>query len=252
MGGCGVISQKSPLTDQAIELADTPFYPQEAYQCGPATLATVLNTADTAVTANDLLPQIYLPGKQGTFSIEIVATTRSYGRLPYPIAPTPAALLAELKAGRPVLILQSLGVKTYPIWHYAVVIGYDPIDDSFILRSGTTQRLKTKTHKFLNSWEKANFWGIVILKPGELPAQLDTNKYLKVVADLTSNQQWEAAAKSYQALANHLANQGCYGEATHFINQALTLPVSYALQNALKTTQYKWENNLKHKECFQH
>ena len=52
----------NPQTRAPVELTGVPFFPQEAYQCGPAALATVLGWSGTAVTPDALTPQVYVPG----------------------------------------------------------------------------------------------------------------------------------------------------------------------------------------------
>ena len=43
--------------ERAVELAQTPFFPQDRYQCGPAALATVLGAAGVHVTPEELVPE---------------------------------------------------------------------------------------------------------------------------------------------------------------------------------------------------
>ena len=64
---------------QRIELKEVPFFPQEAYQCGPAALATVLVAAGASVTPEALAPQAYLPERHGSLQLELVAATRRRG-----------------------------------------------------------------------------------------------------------------------------------------------------------------------------
>ena len=64
-----------PITTQQgseprVELTDTPFFPQEAYQCGPAALATLLNANGVAVSPEQLVPQVYLPERRGSLQVE--------------------------------------------------------------------------------------------------------------------------------------------------------------------------------------
>jgi tetratricopeptide (TPR) repeat protein len=92
------------------------------------------------------------------------------------------ALVAELREGRPVLVLQNLQLATWPAWHYAVVVGYDPEREVFLLRSGRTERLKTPAAEFRRTWGLAGNWGLVVLRPGELPASDDPAAYLEAVA----------------------------------------------------------------------
>ena len=49
-----------------VELKTTPFIAQERYQCGPAALAMSLRAAGFAVDADALVPQVYLPQREGS------------------------------------------------------------------------------------------------------------------------------------------------------------------------------------------
>jgi tetratricopeptide (TPR) repeat protein len=188
-----------PPATRAVELAATPFFAQDAHQCGPAALATVLGAAGREVSPTELADQVFLPGRTGSLQVELVAATRRHGRIPYVIEPRLDALLAELLAGRPVLVLQNLGFEAYPSWHYAVVIGFDPGADSLILRSGIRQREVLSARRFVGTWQRADFWGLVALTPGELPARPDRTRYLEAVAAVEGLGQLEAALAGYRA-----------------------------------------------------
>src|SRR5688500_17642349 len=88
-------------------LLNVPFHPQTDRDCGPAALATVLGASGVAITPEALLPQVYLPGRKGSLQLELIGASRRAGRIPYRVERTPEALLAELQAGRPVLVLQN-------------------------------------------------------------------------------------------------------------------------------------------------
>ena len=171
-----------PQATGAIELRDTPFFPQEEYQCGPAALATVLNAAGVVVEPAGLVDQVYLPTQHGSLQVELLAATRRADRIPYLIEPTLVALRAELDAGRPVLVLQNLGLGFLPVWHYAVVIGIAPASDYVILRSGIERRKQSRAKDFLRSWQMASNWGMVALSPGEMPASTTPRRLLAAVA----------------------------------------------------------------------
>lgn len=183
----------------SIELSETPFFPQEAYQCGPAALATVLRESGIRVSPDELVSKVYLPGRQGSLQLELIAATRRYERLPYVLPPTVEALFAELEAGRPVLVLQNLGVKLLPRWHYAVVVGYDSLEGRFVLRSGTTMRRLQSVSKFLKTWRRSGFWAMVTLELGVLPAAPDEAVYLKAAAGLEAAGETRAALAAYAA-----------------------------------------------------
>jgi len=185
----------------AVELGDTPFYSQVTDQCGPSALATILNVSGIDVAPETLKSQVYIPGREGTLQIELLAATRGFKRIPYEIEPNVAALLNELRAGRPVLVLQNLGGKIRPVWHYAVVVGFLPGEKQFILRSGDQKRHLTSTSRFLRTWQRAGYWGIVALRPGELPASPDGTRYVRSVAALENTGDAVSAEASYYSAA---------------------------------------------------
>lgn len=182
----------------AIELTGVPFFPQEDRQCGPAALATVLGSAGSSATPGELAPQLYLPGRRGSLQAEMIAAARRYGRIPLVLAPETAAIAAELAAGRPVLVLQNLGVNWLPVWHYAVVIGLLE-DDHVVLRSGKERRLVVDAGRFLATWRRAGNWAVVVLRPGELPARFDPESYFTALAAFETTGQPEIARQGYEA-----------------------------------------------------
>jgi tetratricopeptide (TPR) repeat protein len=182
-----------------LELGDTPFHPQDAYQCGPAALATVLQAAGVDMGPAALVDQVYVPDMQGSLQVEMLAATRRAGRIPYLIEPQPRALFAELAAGRPVLVLQNLGLRLLPVWHYAVVIGADSASDTVILRSGTERRRLSPVRFFLRSWELADNWAMVVLRPGDLPVDAERRRYLQATALAEPYLAPPARAEAYRA-----------------------------------------------------
>jgi hypothetical protein len=185
----------------AIELTQTPFFPQTEHQCGPAALATLLGAAGREVPPDALAREIYLPGREGTLQEELVGALRSRDLLPYPIDQGMLPLMAELAAGRPVLVLQKLGFGPWPSWHYAVAVGYDSPSNRIILRSGTDRRQSMRVAMFDMTWARAGRWAVVALAPGTVPAKPDMSRYVEAAAGLEAVGHIDAAAMAYQAAA---------------------------------------------------
>jgi tetratricopeptide (TPR) repeat protein len=182
LSGCAGVETLPPTASKSVELDGVPFFPQSEYQCGPAALATLLANAGLAVTPDELVDQVYVAGLHGSLQAELLGATRRHRLIPYVLAPTPDALLAELNAGRPVLVLQNLRVANAPAWHYAVVVGFDAERGDVILRSGTERRRREPTARFLRTWARGEHWAFVALTPGELPASATPDLYVRALA----------------------------------------------------------------------
>ncbi len=180
------------------ELTGVPFYPQDKYQCGPASLAMALTWSGLAVTPDALKPQVYTPSRKGSLQLAMMGATRRHGRIAYEIG-SADALFAEIAAGYPVVILQNLGLSWLPVWHYAVVIGYDVPQQEIILRSGTTRRKVMSYLLFEKTWARSSYWGLMVLAPDQIPVSATENNYLTAVLGLEKANQYPAAVTGYRA-----------------------------------------------------
>ncbi|WP_426210526.1 PA2778 family cysteine peptidase [Massilia sp. TWP1-3-3] len=182
-----------------VELKATPFIAQERYQCGPAALAMSLRAAGFAVDADALVPQVYLPQRQGSLQVEMLAAGRRNGAFSMPLPPRLDALLAEVAAGTPVLILQNLSLPIAPRWHYALVIGYDLDQGDIILRSGLTERMVMRMSTFEHTWARSNYWSMVTLAPGALPRTVAEAPAVDALVAYEKNSPPAQARKAYAA-----------------------------------------------------
>jgi hypothetical protein len=180
-----------------VELTAVPFFPQTEYQCGPAALATLLNAAGARVAAEELVDEVYVAGLKGSLQAELLGATRRHGFIPYVLAPQPSALASELADGRPVLVLQNLGLPKAPVWHYAVVVGLR--GDEVVLRSGTEARRIERGARFLRSWQRGSSWAFVATEPGTVPASADAAGYVRALAGAEPLLPAAAAESGYTA-----------------------------------------------------
>jgi tetratricopeptide (TPR) repeat protein len=179
-------------------IANVPFFAQQEHQCGPATLAMVLNHWGKRITPEELTPQMFLPGRAGSLQPELLAASRRQGMLAVPTAPTLTAVFAEVAAGNPVIVLQNLSLPIAPVWHYAAVIGYDMTAQTVILHSGTTAQLRMSFTAFENTWARGKHWAVTVTPPQRLPAGADDAAVLAAAAALERTDS-TAAASAYRA-----------------------------------------------------
>ncbi len=163
----------------------------------------MLNYSGIPVTPEELRDQVYLPEREGSLQVEILSTIRRHGRIPYLLTPHVEALLEELRADHPVLVLQNLALSWYPRWHYAVVVGYEPIDRNIVLRSGTRKRHVVPIELFERTWRRGDYWAVLAIKPGELPATAEEERYLEAVVPLERLERWDDLQSAYRAAVAH-------------------------------------------------
>lgn len=236
--------------DATLLLTGVPFYPQTDYECGPAALAGVLGAAGASGTPQTLSPQVYLPDRRGSLQVELVAATRRAGRIPYIVDGTPQALVAELAAGRPVLVLQNLQTRHFPIWHYAVLVGLDASANRVYLNSGAERAMPVAAPEFLRTWDWAGRWALVVLRPGELPVDAQAASYIDAVLSFeavagtqaavpaweAARVQWPQEALPYLALGNDAHASNNLRAAADYYRRGLQFNPQYsALSNNLAT-----------------
>jgi hypothetical protein len=161
-----------------------PFIAQEDYECGPASLAMAMQFAGLTVTAADLVPQVYLPGRKGSLQTDMLSATRRQGLVPYLLQPQVESILQEVAAGNPVLVFQNLSLPVYPVWHYAVVVGYDLNRNVLVLHSGTTARMEMSLYTFERTWARGSYWAMVAMQPSALPATAEPDRLAQTLAAL--------------------------------------------------------------------
>ena len=205
LGACASTPQSNALLAEVpdaplspVRLDALPFFPQERYQCGPAALAMMLGATGVPVIPADLVPQVYVPERRGAFQVEMAAAARSHGRVAYRLAPSLRALLEEISAGRPVLVLQNLGLSWYPRWHFAVVKGHDLERGLLVLNSGTHENYEVPMRVFERTWQRADRWALLVLEPGDVPANAAPDAWFQALVELERRRP-QAAAAGYEA-----------------------------------------------------
>lgn len=199
-------SAPTPTLPEQQELTKVPFHAQKRYQCGPAALATLLEYSNVNVTPAQLVPQVYVPKRKGSFQVEMLAAARRHERLAYRPPPELDTLLRTVAAGQPVLVLQNLGLSWYQKWHYAVVVGYDLPKQKIILRSGEIKRYEISLQLFERTWARSHYWSMVVLKPGQLPVAGEPERYFRAAAAFEQHAKPLDSLKAWQAGALHWPN----------------------------------------------
>ncbi len=203
LAGCAVQTaqlRSAPPADlpPRVELVDTPFFPDDSHFCGPAALATSLSAVGLPTRPEALVGQVFLPGREGSLQIEMLAGARRQGAVATMIPGTLEALMRETAAGNPVVVLQNLGLSWAPSWHYAVVVGYDLEAGHFLLRSGPMKRQELAFRTFEHTWARSERWAFVALPPDRLPPSASEAEATRALIAFERNAGAGAAVTAYR------------------------------------------------------
>ena len=156
---CAGVPLNEKYKDARI-ISNVPFYPQEAYQCGPASLAGVLNYWGLKITPGEIAAEIYSPTAKGTLDVDMVLYPERKGFRASQYRGSLEDLKSDIDSSRPLLVLVDAGLWVYEKTHFMVVVGYDAA--GLIVNSGTEQQKFIPQNRFLRSWERTKFWTLRI------------------------------------------------------------------------------------------
>jgi tetratricopeptide (TPR) repeat protein len=188
LSGCATpqvdaLLSERPVHLPASQLISVPYFAQKDHQCGPAALAMALDAAGDAVTPQDLVGSVFIPAREGSLPPEMLAAVRRRSRLALQLDPRVDAVLQEVAAGTPVIVLQNISLPIMPIWHYSVVVGYDLEHEDIVLQSGGQRAGSIPLRTFERTWARSQHWAMVALPPDRLPvSQQPTQIFAAAVA----------------------------------------------------------------------
>ena len=147
---------------RAAAVAGVPFYPQEDYQCGPASLAGVMNYWGAGATPEGIAKDIYSGSARGTLNLDMLLYPQRKGFKAAQYAGGWDDLREKIDAGYPLVVLVDYGFWVYQVNHFMVITGYD--GGHVIANSGRTAQIPIDRDSFLKSWKRTNYWTLWIKK----------------------------------------------------------------------------------------
>jgi len=150
----------------SIILKGVPYYSQEAYQCGPASLASVLNYwyegrgVSDRITPEAIGSEIYSPTARGVLGLDLERYARKRGFTVRQLTGTFEALTSHIDAGTPPIILVDYGFGPFQQGHFMVVTGY--ASGGIVVNSGARRDAFVAREELERIWKKTGFWTLVV------------------------------------------------------------------------------------------
>lgn len=201
LAGCaGTPSTALQGLPQRVELSSVPFYRGNANHSAAMALAAILSQQGAPITPGLLDQPLNLPTGIDSLDTSIPRVARDYGRVVYPLDKRLDALLTQVAAGNPVLVRYQDGSAWWSEPRYAVLIGYDRYKQRVLMRAGMQRRLVMAFDDFASAWAKEGRWAILVQPPGELPANVNRQRWQQAADDLARAGQELAARQALDSL----------------------------------------------------
>lgn len=143
---------------QIIE--NVPFYPQEKYQCGPASLAGVLNFWGVTVTPEEIAAEIYSRSARGTLNLDMILYAERRGLKVTHYEGSFEDLKKNIDEGCPLIVMVDKGFWIYQQYHFMVALGY--YENGAVVNSGKDQHKLIPLIDFVKSWKRTRYWSLLI------------------------------------------------------------------------------------------
>jgi len=141
-------------------IENVPFYPQEIYQCGPASLAGIFNFWGIRVSPEEIAGEIYSRSARGTLNLDMVLYAERKGLKAHQFRGSLEDIKRNIDSGHPLIVLVDYGFWVYQRNHFMIVFGYQ--DDGIRVHSGRESDKFVPLKDFLKSWERTRFWTLLI------------------------------------------------------------------------------------------
>lgn len=142
------------------KVENVPFYSQLTYQCGPASLAGVLNFYGYAVTPDQIARAIFRENIHGTVTLDMVLYVRGKGFSSRWYSGSVSDIQCAVDGNVPLIVMIDLGFANLSKYHYLVVIGYGT--EGVIVNSGKEHEKLMHWERFLPRWRRAKCWTLRI------------------------------------------------------------------------------------------
>jgi ABC-type bacteriocin/lantibiotic exporter with double-glycine peptidase domain len=156
---CARTREITPSTaSQVIE--GVPFYSQQKYQCGPASLAGVLNYWGVDISPEEIAAEVYSKSAKGTLDADMILYAKRKGLKAQHYKGSLEDIRGSIDSGYPLIVLVDYGFWVYQQNHFMVIVGCG--EKGIIANSGKDHLKFIPSKGFLKPWERANFWTLRI------------------------------------------------------------------------------------------
>lgn len=149
-----------PPTGSGI-IDGVPFIAQQDYNCGPASLAAVLNYHGVAVKPEEISRNIYNERIRGSLSLDMALYARTIkGVTAKWFRGTVDDIVNAVNRKRPLIVMIDLGFASIRYPHYVTITGYS--GDGVTVNSPPDKPDIINWDTFFKQWDRADRWTLLV------------------------------------------------------------------------------------------
>lgn len=156
LAGCGEGVGSAPVG--IVSVPGVPFFAQEAYQCGPAALASFLCARGVPVTDTALTGEMRSAGTSGAATLQLVWAARRHGVAVDAGEGSLSSLEAVLACGSPAVVLLAPPRGSGGGAHFAVITGLNGPEGTVTLHGQSDSDCTMPLETFEKRWTRAGRW----------------------------------------------------------------------------------------------
>jgi ABC-type bacteriocin/lantibiotic exporter with double-glycine peptidase domain len=112
------------------------------------------------VSPEQIAREIFSPSARGTLNLDMILFAEKKGMKALYYKGSVDDIKSKIDLGYPVIVLIDLGLWLYQQNHFMVVVGY--YENGIVANSGKDRLKPISLKDFIKTWEKTNFWTLLI------------------------------------------------------------------------------------------
>ncbi|MEC4684362.1 MAG: C39 family peptidase [Nitrospirota bacterium] len=159
LGGCAGLETQGKKGRGDVILS-VPFFLQDAYQCGPVSLAEVFNFWGSEVDPQEIARDIFKARLNGTLSMDMLLYPRRAGFSAATYKGGVEDIRDKIQKGYPLIVLVDFGFYVIEKNHFMVIVGYN--NDGIFAHSGKEKEKFFTYSELQRIWGKTDYWTLLI------------------------------------------------------------------------------------------
>lgn len=195
------VARPSPSPGEGLFLAEAVPVEQRAYQCGPAALESVLRYWGVEADASTLAGSLSSGRARGVLNIALAQQMKERGFWTQMESSDLRGLEGWIRKGIPPIVALHVGPFGMPLYHFAVVTGFDNRQGLLYLNAGRSTTEVMTAAQFDARWGRAGRWALIVCPPERVAWPLNGRQAAEMGLLFERRSDWESARRWYRTAA---------------------------------------------------